>query len=79
MVRPTKHGGGAEVGEEGGVEGGAEGAAAAHVRVALIVGAGGGDGGVVGGLEEEDLAREEGEDPAVDRAVLAMGENQLEI
>ena len=58
--------GGAEVGEEVGVEGGAE--AAAAVGVGVVVLASGGDDGVVGGLEEEELACDEGEDAAVDLA-----------
>ena len=70
-------GGGAEVGEEGGAEVGGEEAAARHVRVAVRADGGGrgGDGGIVGGLEEEDLARDEVEDPAVDRAAEERNRN----
>ena len=56
--------GGAEVGEEGGVEGGAE--VAAAVEVDVVVPPGRRDGGVVRGLEEEELAWDEGDDFAVD-------------
>jgi hypothetical protein len=56
--------------EEVGVEGGAE--VAAAVDVTEIDLAGCGDGGVVGRLEEENAARDEGEDLAVDRAARRM-------
>ena len=56
----------AEVGEEGGVECGAEMAAAGNVGV--IIPPGRRDGGIVWGLEEEELAWDEGDDFAVDGA-----------
>jgi hypothetical protein len=58
--------GGAEVREEGGVEGGAEVAAAVDVGELDLAGCS--DDGVVGRLEEEDAARDEVVDLAVDRA-----------
>jgi hypothetical protein len=54
------------MGEEGGVEGGAE--VAAAVDVGELDPAGNGDDGVVRSVEEEDAARDEGVDLAVDRA-----------
>jgi hypothetical protein len=59
--------GDAKVREEVGVEGGAEDAAAVGVGVVAL--AGGGDGGVVGGVGEEELAGDEGEDAAIDGTV----------